>query len=570
MAKTKRKARKKKAVDPKAREKKALNTNLKALFKNLGFDGFRVAKKDIAFGGEPSELDHLYVRDNILIVLEKTTGKADKSAHVRKKAAVAKAIQNDNQGFVAYLRTQFVEFASGKSAAAYSDAEFKVFYVYCSYEEVESSYVTRYQSQMEFLSFPLLRYFSTLAKTIQASARFEFYKFLGLEIGDIDYASAKTELCRYEGSLLPETGSGFGNGYQVISFLADPESLIEQAYVLRQEGWQTGDCLYQRLLTKRKINSMRKYLNETERVFVNNLIVTLPADARTEEKNQNSGQGPRSVTLSWPSAYNCVGIIDGQHRLFCYHEGDDSYELKISKLRKKQHLLVTGIIYPPNLPKPEKRRFEARLFLEINDKQTRVKSDLTQIISLTTNPFSAKAIGKAVILGLGKKGALSGHLQQHFYDSGKIKTTSIVSYGLSRVVGRKGEHSFYRIWNDPEKDDIHPDVSRTDLEKHDDVLKRYVDYCVDEINKFLSAFKQSIDPKYWVLDRKESRVLTTTTINGLIYCLRLLIDKNQLKSRQYYLTRLESLTIDWTPDGFEYKSSHWKDLGQKIYDQCFK
>jgi DNA modification methylase len=62
-----------------------------------------------------------------------------------------------------------------------------------------------------------------------------------------------------------------------------------------------------------------------------------------------------------------VGIIDGQHRVFCYHEGSDVLEPKIAILRKRQHLLVTGIIYPSGIKEQARLEFEARLFLEIND-----------------------------------------------------------------------------------------------------------------------------------------------------------------------------------------------------------
>src|SRR3546814_6992999 len=84
----------------------------------------------------------------------------------------------------------------------------------------------------------------------------------------------------------------------------------------------------------------------------------------------------RNVNLVIPSRYNSVGIVDGQHRIFCYHEGADKYEALIKPLRGRQNLLATGIVYPDSYNEIEKRRFEAKLFLEINDKQKRTGSDL--------------------------------------------------------------------------------------------------------------------------------------------------------------------------------------------------
>ncbi len=65
-----------------------------------------------------------------------------------------------------------------------------------------------------------------------------------------------------------------------MSFLIEPETLLSQAYVLRKDGWQDNDCLYQRLLLKGKIARMRAYLASEGRVFVNNVIATLPNDTR--------------------------------------------------------------------------------------------------------------------------------------------------------------------------------------------------------------------------------------------------------------------------------------------------
>ena len=47
----------------------------------------------------------------------------------------------------------------------------------------------------------------------------------------------------------------------------------------------------------------------------------------------------------------------------------------------------------------------------------------------------------------------------------------------------------------------------------------------------------------WTTDRKVSRALTTTTINGLIYCLRLLIINEKLGDHDYYERRLKKLKI---------------------------
>ena len=88
---------------------------------------------------------------------------------------------------------------------------------------------------------------------------------------------------------------------------------------------------------------MRKYLSEKERVFINNIITTISEDKvklfddkdnelRIGEDGQfiNSSQTRVTPTrIEITDECNIIGLIDGQHRTFAYHEGDDIYEDKI-------------------------------------------------------------------------------------------------------------------------------------------------------------------------------------------------------------------------------------------------
>ena len=132
-----------------------------------------------------------------------------------------------------------------------------------------------------------------------------------------------------------------------------------------------------------KIRSMRKYLHDKERVFVNNIIATLPTDKIKLYNNKNElividnegniqEHGSTKVTLAKieiPNETNIIGIIDGQHRAYAYHEGDDLYEERISKIRGRQNLLVTVILFPKSEPDAIRLKFEATLFMEINATQ---------------------------------------------------------------------------------------------------------------------------------------------------------------------------------------------------------
>lgn len=49
-----------------------------------------------------------------------------------------------------------------------------------------------------------------------------------------------------------------------------------------------------------------------------------------------------------PDEMNSICIIDGQHRVYAHYEGEenDPDEIEIANLRRKLHLLVTGLVFP--------------------------------------------------------------------------------------------------------------------------------------------------------------------------------------------------------------------------------
>ena len=108
---------------------------------------------------------------------------------------------------------------------------------------------------------------------------------------------------------------------------------------------------------------MRKYLNDERRVYINNLIVTLPstttfADPKTGQQVQaDTLKEKQYVRITLTNEFNSIGLIDGQHRVYSYHEGTDIFEKTIAALRKRQNLLVTAIMYPASTSDFEQTKF---------------------------------------------------------------------------------------------------------------------------------------------------------------------------------------------------------------------
>jgi DGQHR domain-containing protein len=555
----------------KASERK-FKTDINTVFKNAGFTQIPTRDKEFDFKGSPGELDSIFVYENILVLSEDTCAESRYIPdHLRKKSLYYKLILDNAKEFIQILSSIFPEFNEySRRNNKFEAIDYKIKFLYCTRNTLEDKHKHPH-THILFFDYPYLRYFLSLAKTIQKSSKYELFKFLKLDANSIGTNIGKKTIS-VDGFILPESPSGYPTKHTVASFYIDPQTLLELSYVLRKDGsWRDEEGLYQRLIIKSKIKGMRQYLATEKRVFVNNIIATLPentkilnADDDTIDATKVDPTKATSVKIQLPYEFNTLGIIDGQHRIFAYHEGYDQLEESIAGKRVKQHLLITGIIYPPGYSKEKKLQFEAKLFLEINEKQSRVKADLKQEIEMLVTPFGHIAISKAIISNLSRKGPLVDLLEVHFFDEGKIKTSSIVSYGLKHLVKLSPTGPLYMMWKNPNKEEL--------LKKHNrELLKDYTAFCTDELIKLFSGYRRVLSDKHlFTLDKKVSRALSATAINGVIYCLRKLIEsKHRTESHDAYLKSFQKLKIDYSAKGFKYKSSHWKDLGDEIYSQCF-
>lgn len=555
-----------------AKEARAHRNGIESFLKKIGFKKTNTDGIKITFEGRAGEFDAIFHNENVILIVEYTIGKPG-SDHLLKKKVLFDHVLNKPAEFIHFCKKEYEGF-SESIGNLYSAKQFQVRVLYASKQE-PSEELQNTCNRFFFIHGARDKYFQSLAKTIEISARVEFLKFLKIphdRYGKNAIQNA-TNHSQYDGLLLPEENSSYPAGHRIVSFYADAEGLIDKSYVLRRDSWrEDSHHLYQRILISRKIRGMRRYLNEEGRVFVNNIIVTLPSETELrdpqvpqERFDDADASKPRRVKISIPAKFDVIGIIDGQHRVFCYHEGTDQAESNVRILRQKQNLLVTGIIYPKGIKDGERSRFEAKLFLEINDNQARAKSSLKQDIEILINPYSSMAISKRVIQGLGKSGPLKGLLQTgHFDGPEMIKTSSIVSYGLRPLVKLDGDDSLFFSWKNPKKEQL----KSADNDNQEELLNEYIKYCVVRINELLVAIKTGLtDQSRW--ERKTSKnngVLSPTTLNGIIILLREIIRARYDLSFEQHKARLRSL------DKFQfskYKSSQWKSMGTDIYSKHY-
>ncbi len=562
---TKRRRRRPKPT-PQELEQRSYRRDIRAVFRNAGFTKvLSVSDKEFTFLTVTSDFDDVFVYENLIVLAEYTTRKSENiSSHLKgKKVVYDKILENKNE-FLEFFEGMFESFRDTRNGF-YDYEQCHVILLYCSKNSISES-LKKQVPCVKYLDYPILRYFKSVSHTVKLSSRFELFSFLGLNYNDVGRESINPSIGAdaFEGSILPESHSNFSKGYKVVSFYIDPESLLSRGYVLRKGGWKHDEGLYQRIVSNAKILSIRKYLNNNERVFINNIIVTLPNDTKIIDQQGNTVD-PSSlnktapVTVQIPKAFNTIGIIDGQHRIFSYHEGG-IFDDKIGKLRVKQNLLVTGIIYPSNVSDIDKIKFEANLFLEINKNQTKVRSDLTQAIGLLLKPFSSESIATSLLRRINEQGPMENVFARHFYDSDKLKTTSIVSYGLKPIVKLSGTDSFYSIWNHESKESLAKDESA-------ELLEQYITFCATELNVFLAAVKQNIASDRWTTDRKaDDRVLTIAIVNGWINCLRFLIENDKVSNFENYTKKLTNLN-DF--EFHKYKASQYRRMGEALYTKYF-
>lgn len=566
--------------------------DIRTTMEHIGFHRINgIDGKNIVYKSRPSEFDDFFIYENLFLIAEYTSD-SNVSKHLLKKKAIYDLIDQSHREFVEFVISEpklasFGEYYNNTIKDRYSAGQIHIRIIYCSIKPVDQQLkeVCVTNKSIFFYDYDIVHYFRSLAANIKRSARYELFHFLNVKASEIgNCVSDIPGSHKYKGNILPVEKSSFEKGHNIISFYIDAASLIRRAYVLRQESWREEDAggFYQRMVIGKKIMAMRKYLANEGRVFVNNIIATLSNDSAqlldnngkiiniSEEGYFEGNESHDQITptqVQIDDLPNIIGIIDGQHRVYAYHEGTDVYEGKISDLRNQQHLLVTAILFPRSIHMGARRKFEATLFREINNTQTNISSQLKQDIDVMISPFSVTSVCKSIISKLNDSGPLANLISVHSYDKGKLKTASIVSYGLIPLIkydDSSESDSLYRLWSNPDKKKLNKDCEEFELKK------LYVDFCAEKIRDILIALKRIVPKESWCVydPKKKQGSLSVTFINGFLNVLRCQIkDTGMLLSQEDYYQNLKNIKLEILK---EYKSSQYNKMGRMIYDTFLK
>ena len=540
---------------PKAPSKSHKAPKLLDIFEGAGFSHILSDNIHFELQKRTGEIDHIFVWDNVVLLCEETTGK-EVTKHCTNKIFFHNLIAKDWTAFFETYRKQNSQL-DAYIGTTYNSDELEVRHIYYSEEQDLDDGVAKNSEPFLILSRAHAAYFNALVKTIAKSAKFEILKFLNISlnrVGQTRISGGSVTSQSFPGFALPAAHTNYPKGFAVVSFYADPMALIQRAYVLRRDGWENPDLSYQRFVRAEKLSEMREYLSNNGKVFINNLIVTLPSKALMRE---TSGQlvDPRTlsqrthVNLDLPLELGTVGIVDGQHRILAYFEGSGPVEQKIAQLRNRQNLLVTGIIFPVGYSDEMRVKFEAELFLSINNTQTGVHTQLRQDLETIINPDTPLAIGRSIIVRLSREGPLAGMLQVSQFDPPeKIATGSLGPYVLRPLVRKGG--AFYKTWDPSGNQDLSDSAQRS----------AYIDYSSSEIKRLLAGCSQNLQHQWKPV--AQGGILSTTIVGGLLLILERLAEASQPFTKLDYLKLLAPLqTFDFSP----YKSSGWAQLSKDIF-----
>lgn len=556
-----------KAAQLKKRKELAFRKKIRSSFTDAGFTYFSTLAKHFPIGTRTVELDYLFLYENIIVICEDNTKQKKDIDHIRNKNESFAEIRNNKTAFLNWLSNTFPEKAT--MVKQYRPERYFLYYIYISQTELEitEDEKNRY-SNLLFWDPETLSYFNRMAQCIQHSARYEIFRYLGLKNDEIGFSGSEGGKTTIKAPIIyPQEATGLRNGVRVVSFMMSAEKLLRTSYVLRKDSWEESMFLYQRLIEKDKVKSIRAFLAQKGEAFYNNIIVALPDnvtfedDAGTPILVENIGDF-QHCKLVLPDEMNSICIIDGQHRIFAHYEAPatEKYELQIAPLRRQLHLLVTGLIFPTEMKEPERKQIQSQIFLDINDNTKKVAPNVLTHIEMVKDPFSDIGLARRVIERLNKKRVFLNRFELSALDESKIKVASIIKFALRYLVTvtpAEGKTSLYAYWQGNKE---------AFQQKDEASLNDYIEFCANSIDLYFSAIRDAFKSSW---NDPASKMLSVISINGFIIAFNRQLNKYGVSDFPFYSSCLRKLSIDFSKNGFPYTSSQYRKFSGRILTEAF-
>ena len=551
------------------RAKRTFKNKIVKTFTDAGFTYVPTNDQEMYIGLRKVEVDALFIYENIWLICEDTVKTTNIRDHIRTKNEAFGQIKHNLSSFIEELTKMFPEKAD--ILHQYDHNRIKPFALYIPKDEVSlSDDDYKLFSELTFVQPKTLNYFHWIVECIKRSARNEIFRFLGLKNSDIGTLSSTRQSAEITAPIIyPKSFTGLKNNVRIVSFMMSAEDLLNTCYVLRKDNWSDSIWLYQRLIEKSKIKGIRSFIESKGEAFYNNIIVGLPDRVRFCDEDGNYktideiGDLDGNCTLTFPKEMNSICVIDGQHRIFAHYESgtDSQQERTISTLRKQLHLLVTGLVFPPEIGAEERARIQSEIFVDINSNAKLVPQNVLLQIKRIQNPIADESLAQFVIEQLNKQNPFHNLLQISSLDEGKIKTASIVRFALRYLVTispAEGKQSLFTHWNG-NKEDL--------LAMKADAIESYVKFCADTLRNYFSAIRKNLHSQ-WSDDT--SKLLSVISINGFIIALTRQLTINGVQNFEFYDNIFNGWNFDFSKDNFPYTSSQYRKFSTRILQEAFK
>lgn len=292
--------------------------------------------------GPHNQLDVVAVDDEVAIVAECKSSEGPRKIS-NFPDSIAKVVGTRDQ-FIKDLRRQL-------SSAQKRNTKYCYF---LSNLQLGDSDITRAEQQgVIVFEESDLAYYEALTEQIGQAARFQFLADLmpGRSIPGLELT-------------VPSVRTKMG-GYRCYTFSVSPEYLLKVAYVSHRAKGKPSDVdTYQRMVKKSRLLNIREYI-QADGIFPTNIVVNLKKSAFDFQRAKQEDSDHGDSTFGWlklSPSYKSAWIIDGQHRMFAYAG---------HPMARKG---VVSVLAFEDLPPGE----QARLFIDINAEQKKVKQSLLQ------------------------------------------------------------------------------------------------------------------------------------------------------------------------------------------------
>jgi DGQHR domain-containing protein len=233
-------------------------------------------------------------------------------------------------------------------------------------------------------------------------------------------------------------------GKKYWTFNIEPEKLLKISYVNKRKDSDFEDLAmsYQRVMKPQRIVEIKKYIGENNGFFPNTIIVNFEKPFKTitplgtdVQKNKWSVHtSSKPVVITTPERLGCAWIIDGQHRLYGYADTDAKYSETVPVVAFSEFDDVS---------------FEAKVFMDINEKQTPVSAnlrwDLYEDLYADSNIRKESDLFKISVIAknLNKKGPLKNQIEIPKISGDRHITLNYICSAIKRsnLVGKNGHFS---------------------------------------------------------------------------------------------------------------------------------